>query len=711
MTDSSIDVSVDEPLRLGSAIDSDQLHRRPFAQSVVDALARLNRQTGLTVSIEGKWGSGKTSVLAMIEELMSAHPTTSTSPVIVHFNPWLVGDRNALLRQFFEQIASAIQLKDRAKEGKRVAKEVKAYAKVFGVLRLIPAVEPWAGIVKSVLDAVGKATQSLAEHKELDLEGQKKRLEDALRAYSRSIVVFVDDIDRLFPTEVFEMLRIIKAVGHLPRVGYVVAWDPKYVSSALERLGVPDASTYLEKIVQVRLTLPEPPPTSLARLMSGHLETLPEAALMHHFPGGQERLTECYHRGLRDLVRRPRDLRRVFSVARLLEVQMRGEVVFADILALAALMVKADAVFDKLRASPEHFVGSPSGEFDKAEDIVKRGNDVRAAAYEKAEYPKAARRLVHFLFPLVAEAEDGYSSPTHSEADGRIANPRRLLIALQHGLASADASANLARKFLSDADSRDDIALQLTEQNSLEFLELLGDMLEAEGTSSLTDPVPICLSLAELADTASCAARTRDLNAVFSPRIERAALRAIEAVGEKLDEPDNAAIALAVAQSPDGLSVSAQLVLQSDSSRGRERFALPSDGKEAAIRQFGANVLKAAQTGRLLAVANPGLVLHAVARHAPSDAPAIFAELRRDDDALDSFAQAVLWYSVDSHKGLTFRLPDRIETLTAYCSLPDLRVIAEKRLSKSTVTYPARAAWRAVLENKALYAVDGTENL
>lgn len=29
-------------------------------------------------------------------------------PVIVHFNPWLVGDKDALLRQFLASIAKAV---------------------------------------------------------------------------------------------------------------------------------------------------------------------------------------------------------------------------------------------------------------------------------------------------------------------------------------------------------------------------------------------------------------------------------------------------------------------------------------------------------------------------------------------------------------------------------------------------------------------------
>lgn len=76
-------------------------------------------------------------------------------------------------------------------------------------------------------------------------------LENALRKFPQRIVVLLDDLDRLYPAEAYEMVRIIKAVGDLPNVGYVLAWDEKYVSAALDKLNVPLAATYLDKVVQI----------------------------------------------------------------------------------------------------------------------------------------------------------------------------------------------------------------------------------------------------------------------------------------------------------------------------------------------------------------------------------------------------------------------------------------------------------------------------
>ena len=350
------EIDFDMPLQPTSALERDKLSRKGFAGIAASALRKVPSSAGLVVSIEGAWGSGKTSVLAMIEALLVEDREAAT-PVIVHFNPWLVGEKDALLRHFLSRIASAIKLNDHSKDGKKVAREIKAYAKVFDLVKLIPGAEPWASMIKSVVVAAGDATESISEYKTPDVEVYKQRVEIALRKFDRPIIVFIDDIDRLFPSEVFEMVRIIKAVGGLPHLGYVVAWDSGYVSSALDGLGVPHAVSYLDKVVQVRMPLPSLSLVARRKLIDKALEDLDSEVLRPRFRNQDRRLGSLYHSGLRDLLDQPRDIARVFNAVRMMEPLLRDEIVFSDILGLAALSVKAPADFELLKKKPRLFVG------------------------------------------------------------------------------------------------------------------------------------------------------------------------------------------------------------------------------------------------------------------------------------------------------------------------------------------------------------------
>lgn len=712
--DSILDIDFDVPLQSGDALQKDKLSRRGFAEIAAAALRKVPSSAGMVVSIEGAWGSGKTSTLAMIEALLVSDKKTN-SPLIVHFNPWLVGEKDALLRHFLSQIASVVKLGDHSSDGKKVAREIKAYAKVFDLVKLIPGAEPWASMIKSVVEAAGDATSAISNHKTPDIEAYKQRVEDALRNFNRPIIVFVDDIDRLFPLEVFEMVRIIKAVGGLPRLGYVVAWDSAYVGNALEKLGVPYASNYLDKIVQVRMPLPSLSLAARRRLVNDALDELEPDALRQRFRNQDRRLGALYHSGLRDLLSQPRDIARVFNAVRMIEPLLRDEIVFADILGFAALSVKAPDVFDLLRKQPRLFVGHLPDDVSltkKSEDVIKDGNEERRLAYESSGSESAVRRVVQFLFPGVASAEGRFSLGNSSYVEGNIAHPGKLAIALQLSVTDGDVSIKCARQYLQNPDLRQRVVDGLTGENCDEFLELIGEVGESVQGEGVTDLEELCLSIARLVEAPLFVERAKSRQSVLSLRIEDAALCAVSSLIGAVNKDSMRDIAESIAMDSIALSCAAELVTRSyiqDRDRYVDGLKLPEEVKEKVLRAFSFNVLSAAEAGSLFEKNHAGFILWTMARLAPDDCPALFAILKERDPTLDLFALNFLGGSWDSTKGSSFSLPRDNSLHDVYCPLLDLKKHAANRLQDSSIQNPEKAAWRSVVEGKCLYGIDGTE--
>ncbi len=705
-------IGLDQPLQAGTALELDKLGREGFAQSAAASLRRVTSSAGFVLSVEGAWGSGKTSTLAMVEELLGNEPKDKR-PLIVHFNPWLIGKREALLRQFLAKLASAVKLTDHVKDGKKVAKELKTYGKAFDIVKLIPGAEPWASIVKSVLQSVGETTGAIAEYKTPDIELQKAKVEDALRKFPQAIIVFIDDVDRLFPLEVFEMVRIIKAVGDLPHVGYVLAWDPAYVSRALKSASVPQAKAYLDKIVQVRMPLPRLSLAAHRRLINEALEALHPDAVKSHFPRDEDRLTTLYFSGLRELLEQPRDVTRVFNTVSVIEPALRGEVVFSDIVGLAALMVKAPAVFKLLRKHPRWFVGRLPGEFDlsdKNSDILKQGAADRDAAYSKCAMPDAAKRMVHRLFPLTAKAEDEFTFGRVMDVEGHLAAPERLLVALQLSVSASDVSLVVARRYLFHPEQRGDIAHALTVQSCLEFMVSLGDVAESLEGKGIADLDNLCLSVARLADTDPFPARSKDRSG-FSACAEIVAVRAISLLVKAVDPGRGAAIAAALVEDEQSLTVAMQLIAISYTVDKRERdgplVCAPSE-KDRLVRTLAKNALSAAERDSLLRTCNPAFVLWNLGRIAKDECPKIFEAVKAADPSLNGFALEILRHSFDSSEGQTYALPKDSSVLAAYCPLGSFRKHAQERLADTSMTFPARAAWQSVVEDQPFCGKDGS---
>lgn len=709
------DLRLDHPLHVGDALNRDALDRRPVAERVLGVLARVSPQAGLVVSVEGAWGCGKTSLLAMVEELLRGQPENER-PAVVHFNPWLIGDRDSLLRQFLACMAKAVKLADHAKEGKRVAKELKTYSKAFDVLKLIPGAEPWASIVKSVVESVGNAGDAVFDYKTPDIEARKDALARALQKFPQRIIVLVDDIDRLYPAEVYEMVRIIKAVGDLPNVGYVLAWDEKYVSSALEKLNVPYAVAYLDKVVQVRLPVPSLSFPQRIEQMNQGLGRLPSEATQTHFPNGDSRHGEVFHHGLSELMEHPRDVVRLFDVVTSIEKDLRGEIHLADIIGLACLMTKAPPVFELLRSVPQAFVGRRPGarpEFRKAEEVVQQFAARRNQVIEGCPNPKATEDLVHFLFPKTAKADDAFTFDRVVFTEGHLAHPDRLLVALQLSTRPGDVSLVKVRHYLFQPEERGAIAADLDEQSCAHFVGHLGSIVESLEPDVVLDSEELSLSLARLIEQPPFVRRARRRSEVWLASAEHAAEAAIGQVARRMETGAARRLAERLICDEVGLSVATDIALASYGNLDREpeRFEAlkAAQGDRARVlAKFAENLERAATTGDLFEKANPGHILWIATLLVPKRCGAVFAALRKNDPTLDRFAEAFLQRGFDSNKGQSYAVPKEVERLEEYVDLAVLKSHAAVRLKDETLDYPVRAAWRALAEDKAIYGKDGS---
>lgn len=713
--ENNADLRLDRPLRLGDALAGDLLDRGGFVAQVSKVLQRISPEVGLVVSIEGAWGSGKTSLLAMLEELLNAEPGKQRA-VVVHFNPWLVGDRDALLRQFLASIAKAVKLTDHAKAGKQVAKELKTYSKAFDVLKLIPGAEPWASIIKSVVESVGNASEAVFEYKTPDIEARKVDLENALRKFPRRIVVLLDDLDRLYPAEAYEMVRIIKAVGDLPNVGYVLAWDEKYVSAALDKLSVPFAATYLDKVVQVRLPVPPLSFPQRVALMNQALGRLAKEAQDSHFPGDEERLGALFHNGLSELIEQPRDIVRLFDVVCSIEPGLRGEIHLADIFGLATLMIKAPAVFELLNRTPQAFVGRRPGsrtEFRDVKEVVQLHATERDLAIDRHPHAKAIRDVVHWLFPQTAKADEAFTFGRIEPGEGHLASPDRLLVALHLSTRPDDLSLVRVRRYLLKPAKRPEIAASLQPDNCIDFVAQLGNMAEGLGNDLAIDAESLAIDIARLVEGEAFVRRARERIDIFSMRAERVAVQAIGQLLKHLPEQASRSLAERILSDDMAVSVAARIAIMnfiSDDRNQLDYLNVEAEHRESALDAFANNVKSAAQDGDLFAKATPDLVLWVLSRLRPGLCKPVFEAIEQMDPTLDNFVEAMLKGAFDSHKGQSYRLPKDLQELENFVAIDVLKLLAAERLKDETLNYPVRAAWRALLEEKCIYGKDGSEN-
>lgn len=249
--------------------DPDRLGFEVIAERLATALVSHATDAGMVIGINGSWGSGKSSLLGLME-LKLAKLKDSKRPTVVHFRPWLVGNRDALLTSFMASLSSAIagvqyQRGDasassilKAKEAAETARRYATYlSKAGDVFEL--AGEAWGPLkwIGKGVKALGAASKK--SEQPTSLSKLKDKLTDELRGLGHRFLVTIDDVDRLEPAEMMEVLRLVRSVADFPNVIYVLCYDGEVLAEGVRNAGnITDGHAFLEKIVQLTVMVPSP---------------------------------------------------------------------------------------------------------------------------------------------------------------------------------------------------------------------------------------------------------------------------------------------------------------------------------------------------------------------------------------------------------------------------------------------------------------------
>lgn len=326
----------------------DRLNRGPFARRSAD-LIRIVAEVSpsLVAGLIGPWGGGKTSTMAMIAEELAQEPSWS----VVAFNPWELSDLGSLVAEFFTTLRSAIGDDTPARE---------ALSKYANKVAPFVAIVPMFGATAAT--AIRAAGDQLLG--DTSLAAQRAKLEKALGKLDAKILVLIDDVDRLQGDELTTVLKLVRLVGRLPNISYVLAYDEV---TLLDVLGGTDvggrdphrALAYLDKIVQLRLDLP-PVSTSLIRKMVD--QGLSDVTTAHGITlkrAEEERLESIYIDSLEPSLTEPRDIKRFFGqVDAMYSLLGREEVDFVDFFLITFMRVFYPAVHREVLRSKAELTGT-----------------------------------------------------------------------------------------------------------------------------------------------------------------------------------------------------------------------------------------------------------------------------------------------------------------------------------------------------------------
>ena len=371
--------------RPGGADDPDRLGFGDAAAALAAALVDASTRKGFVLGLEGPWGSGKTRLLALIESALTKR--AEAPPLVLRFAPWIVGDRDALIGAFFADLAAA--LRTDAGTPEQVADTTKAIGDY--AFRLAPHAAriasalgvPLANVAADALDAASKARGAILPQRSLaDL---KRDLGERLAAFPRRIVVFIDDLDRLDPPEVMEILRLVRAVADFENVVYVLCYDRDTVAAAVTKAIHMDGAAYLDQIVQATVPVPAPESHDLRRMFAEGLATFARPTTDDE----GRRLQTVIDTEAGDRLRTPRAVNRTLDALRLRWPHLRGRVDLADLVWLEVLRTAQPALYRWVRDyMTDCDAVSSGGASFSADEVTRRERELEAAFGHEPTIPE-----------------------------------------------------------------------------------------------------------------------------------------------------------------------------------------------------------------------------------------------------------------------------------------------------------------------------------
>jgi predicted KAP-like P-loop ATPase len=363
----------------------------PFAQTLAASIRKIKAPEGTVIALNGPWGSGKSSAVNLI--LHHLQDATKTGEItVINFACWWFRGEEALALAFFRELYAGLgpTLGDKFKNAlpKVGARLLRAGSMVgagadlagaSGLGSLATGAMSWASELIKTDDTVeklhGELTKSLAE--------QNKRF-----------LIVIDDIDRLSPDEALLIFRLVKSIGRLPNVVYLLVFDRLLAEAIVAERYPSEGPHYLEKIIQAGFDIPQPRQADLNHELLREIDAIcgspAEDALV--------RFMNVFYDVIAPEIRTPRDLIRLTNALSVTWPGVGTEVDRADFVAVETIRLFRSGLYRAVRDNKESICGAGDRYGRPGRDLKPETDARLLGSVDIKDYERIRRALMR-LFP------------------------------------------------------------------------------------------------------------------------------------------------------------------------------------------------------------------------------------------------------------------------------------------------------------------------
>jgi tetratricopeptide (TPR) repeat protein/Cdc6-like AAA superfamily ATPase len=294
----------------------DYLDFKAYAEPLADLISRESTQTPLTVGLFGAWGSGKTTLMRMIERSLKKiqNQPDSIQFVLVSFEAWKYYKEDALWRAMLLKVLATLRTIAEKESNQELKSEIEhleqslyrdveweekggltidwpklAKAGAGGALKLSFSLVPGMSTIMEAVKVVDKSLgegdisehigavsdafqRNMVTHHQLQLRNMEQFQREFFNLVQKHfknqrLVIFVDDLDRCLPEKAIEVLEAIKLFLDVEGCVFILGIDQEVVARGLKakykdagflenEQSLAFSVHYIEKLIQLPFHLP-----------------------------------------------------------------------------------------------------------------------------------------------------------------------------------------------------------------------------------------------------------------------------------------------------------------------------------------------------------------------------------------------------------------------------------------------------------------------
>ncbi|WP_022721704.1 P-loop NTPase fold protein [Rhodopseudomonas sp. B29] len=322
----------------------------PFAKALAKSLVNINKPIGTTIALNGAWGFGKSSAVNLIRKELNN--IGDEKLVVSDFKCWWYRGEEALALAFLQELHSTLRdkLGDKVKDlVPSLAQRLLQAGPVIGTAVSLASGSPLAALIPGA-----SKFMSAFFPDGNSVEKTFKKLSKVLEAEDRRFLIIIDDIDRLNPEEAISVFRLVKSVGQLPNVMYLLVFDRLLADKAVEARYPSEGPHFLEKIIQAGFELPAPMQTDLNNATLSSLQRICGSPDQHQI----RRTMNVFYDVVAPYITSPRHVTRFQNAISVTWPAIANEVSLADFIALETLRLYEPTLFRAIRAERASVCGT-----------------------------------------------------------------------------------------------------------------------------------------------------------------------------------------------------------------------------------------------------------------------------------------------------------------------------------------------------------------